>query len=309
MFKKYLLIVTTIIFSYFYTYSPNRHARRYTYIAKEDILNHMKFRHPENVSTALKSCTYQDIILENEFIEIVTITQNKSFQKPLSGGEFKPKHCLALIKTALIVPYRNRTSQLAIFINYMHFFLQKQNIHYRIFVANQNDTLPFNRAKMLNYGASLAMKLNYDCLVLHDVDLLPINVGNIYGCAKLPRHMSCNLDTFRYNLPYLSIFGGAISISTKQFKMVNGMSNSFYGWGGEDDDFYRRVNTSGLKPCRFDPEVNRYIMLSHKKQDANKNRFLLMKLAVRESENDGLNSLLHHWSIKLEDLYTYITVS
>lgn len=79
----------------------------------------------------------------------------------------------------------------------MHPFLQKQQLHYRIFIVDQNDTLPFNRAKMLNYGAKLAIKLKYDCLVLHDVDLIPINTGNIYGCTKMPRHMSSSLDTFR----------------------------------------------------------------------------------------------------------------
>lgn len=113
------------------------------------------------------------------------------------GGEFKPKDCEALIKSALIIPYRNRTEQLHIFLNYMHHFLQKQHIHYRIFIVDQNDTLPFNRAKMLNYGATLAINLNYDCLILHDIDLLPLNTGNIYGCTKSPRHMSSSLDTFR----------------------------------------------------------------------------------------------------------------
>lgn len=175
------------------------------------------------------------------------------------GGWFRPTECDPLVKAAIIVPYRNRTKQLKIFLNYMHYFLQKQHIEYRIIIVHQNDSLPFNRAKMINYGAKTAMNLKYDCLILHDIDLIPLNLGNIYGCVKNPRHMSSSLDTFRYffsftlklsyylykhiifryNLPYLTLFGGAISISSEHFMKVNGFSNMFYGWGGEDDDFYK----------------------------------------------------------------------
>jgi hypothetical protein len=47
-----------------------------------------------------------------------------------------------------------------------------------------------------------------------------------------------SLNIFR--LPYRTIFGGASSIKTNHFLKVNGMSNMFFGWGGEDDDFSRR---------------------------------------------------------------------
>lgn len=156
----------------------------------------------------------------------------------VSGGEYMPKNCIPLYKSAIIIPYRNRTSQLRIFLNYMHKYLQAQNLHYRIFVIDQNDNLPFNRARMLNYGAKVAISLGINCLILHDVDLLPINTGNLYACSKRPRHMSSSIDVFRYNLPYLSLFGGVVAIQSAHFQEINGMSNLFYGWGGEDDDFY-----------------------------------------------------------------------
>lgn len=79
----------------------------------------------------------------------------------------------------------------------MHYFLQQQSIQYRIFIVEQNNSLPFNRAHLLNVGAYEAMKLGYNCLILHDVDLLPLTLGNLYACSKFPRHMSSCLDTFR----------------------------------------------------------------------------------------------------------------
>lgn len=85
----------------------------------------------------------------------------------------------------------------------------------------------------------MAMSMNFTCLILHDVDLIPINSGNIYACSKSPRHMSSSIDVFRYNLPYNSLFGGAVAILSEHLVKINGLSNIFYGWGGEDDDFYK----------------------------------------------------------------------
>lgn len=80
----------------------------------------------------------------------------------------------------------------------MHYFLQEQNIHYKIFIVEQNNSHPFNRAKLLNFGAREAMMQGFNCLILHDVDLLPLSLGNIYACSKKPRHMSSSIDTFRF---------------------------------------------------------------------------------------------------------------
>lgn len=46
------------------------------------------------------------------------------------------------------------------------------------------------------------------------------------------------LHSFR--LPYDGIFGGVTSLTESQLKKVNGYSNDFWGWGGEDDDMHTR---------------------------------------------------------------------
>ncbi|CAG9840993.1 unnamed protein product [Diabrotica balteata] len=178
-------------------YFPSRHARHYSYIPLGDIKNELNLEWPQHVNYDLKNCSYENILRDNNEVDISTITEEKHFLKPLSGGEYIPNDCTPLEKSAIIVPYRDRTYQLNIFVNYMHWYLQHQQLHYRIFIVNQNDSLPFNRAKMLNYGAKLAIKMKYHCLILHDVDLIPINSRNIYACSKMPRHMSSSLDSFR----------------------------------------------------------------------------------------------------------------
>lgn len=45
---------------------------------------------------------------------------------------------------------------------------------------------------------------------------------------------------FSFRLPYPTIFGGAGSFTKHDFQLINGFSNQFWGWGGEDDDLYKR---------------------------------------------------------------------
>ncbi|XP_030761109.1 beta-1,4-N-acetylgalactosaminyltransferase bre-4 [Sitophilus oryzae] len=290
-------------------YFPARHARHYEYIPLKKVIQELTFvdgtPHSEN---HLRNCSYEDLILKSKEVPVSDITKPKKFELPLRGGEYIPRQCNSIIKTAIVVPYRNRSEQLQIFLNYMHSFLQQQSIHYKLFVVEQNNSLPFNRAQMINYGASVAISLNYPCLVLHDVDLIPLSTGNIYACSERPRHMSSSLDTFRYNLPYLTLFGGAIAILSQQYEEVNGMSNLFFGWGGEDDDFYTRLISHNLFPYRFDPEISRYSMLFHRKQPKNEERYETLKKSLKENKNDGLNNLHRKYYIVQEDLFTRIVV-
>jgi N-terminal domain of galactosyltransferase len=51
-----------------------------------------------------------------------------------------------------------------------------------------------------------------------------------------------------YRLPYTKLFGGVEAFKTEHFEQVNGFSNLFFGWGGEDDDLYQRYNFLVLAP-------------------------------------------------------------
>ena len=73
------------------------------------------------------------------------------------------------------------------------------------------------------------IKTGHQCFILHDVDLVPLNAQNLYACSKLPLHLSAYIDTFRFNLPYKTLFGGVIAISEEMYKDVNGFSNEYSG--------------------------------------------------------------------------------
>ena len=114
---------------------------------------------------------------------------------------------------------------------------------------------------------------------------------------------------FRYHLPYRRLFGGAIAVQRVHFTAVNGFANRFYGWGGEDDDFYNRVERKGLSIIRFDPQVATYVMLSHESLPPSDNRFLLLNEGLAISSEDGLSNLSYELiEKKVMPLYTLFKV-
>ncbi|KAG8549101.1 hypothetical protein GDO81_022710 [Engystomops pustulosus] len=116
------------------------------------------------------------------------------------GGFYSPRHCYGRYRTAVIIPHRNREAHLRTLLYYLHPFLQRQQLHYAIFVVHQTGNATFNRAKLLNIGVREALRYNdWDCLILHDVDLIPENDYNLYICDDYyPKHLSSAMDKFQY---------------------------------------------------------------------------------------------------------------
>jgi len=62
-------------------------------------------------------------------------------------------------------------------------------------------------------------------------------------------------------VPYTEIFGGVTAFKPEHFELVNGFSNRYYGWGGEDDDMYNRsVCCSASKCSYFFHQINSLII-------------------------------------------------
>ncbi|XP_066588833.1 beta-1,4-N-acetylgalactosaminyltransferase bre-4-like [Prorops nasuta] len=300
--------VTTILVL-FYCLHPARFASHYTFIKSENIFDEMEKPYsPRDNSCTISIGSRRTHLLypeEHPREDPVVMARRLGI---LPGGQWKPLNCHPLFNVAIILPYRNRQTQLSIFMNYIHPFLQAQNLEYRIFVIEQSPMREFNRAKLFNVGYAEATKINdFHCFIFQDIDLIPQNLDNIYACTKMPRHMSSSVNTFRYNLPYTGLFGGAIALTRKQFEKVNGFSNVFYGWGGEDDDFYSRLQARGLQITRFGPDVAQYYMLMHKKEPPSNTRLELLETGARRYDTDGISNLeykvLNH---KLRPLYSWI---
>ena len=61
-------------------------------------------------------------------------------------------------------------------------------------------------------------------------------------CENQYSFLIFELIVFICRLPYQGLFGGAGSFTREHFELINGFSNVFWGWGGEDDDLFQRYN-------------------------------------------------------------------
>ncbi|XP_046904355.1 beta-1,4-galactosyltransferase 1 [Hypomesus transpacificus] len=230
-----------------------------------------------------------------------------------TGGRFKPSNCIALQKVAIIIPFRNREEHLKFWLYYLHPILQRQQLDYGVYVINQDDNEVFNRAKLLNVGYAEALKeYDYGCFIFSDVDLIPMDDRNTYKCFSQPRHLSVSMDKFGFRLPYNQYFGGVSSMSKEQYLKINGFPNNYWGWGGEDDDIYNRLNIKGMSISRPSGPIGKCRMIRHErdaKNDPNPQRFDRIAHTRDTMQVDGINSLSYKVvRVEKEQLYTKISV-
>ncbi|XP_029658246.1 beta-1,4-galactosyltransferase 7-like [Octopus sinensis] len=151
-------------------------------------------------------------------------------------------------KLAIIVPFRDRFEELLDFVPYMGHYLNLQKVSHKIFVINQVDNFRFNRAALINVGY-LESKSECDYLAMHDVDLLPLNPNLSYAYpSKGPFHVAAPNLHPRYHYP--KFVGGILLLTCDDFQKTRGLSNRYWGWGQEDDEFYVRMRKAGLNISR-----------------------------------------------------------
>ncbi|CAL8102810.1 unnamed protein product [Orchesella dallaii] len=210
----------------------------------------------------------------------------------LPGGKWKPESCKARFHIALIIPYRYRWNHLKLLLSVLHPMLRRQEMSYQVFVAEQFGNYTFNKGALMNAAFLLAMNYSrsFDCVIFHDVDLLPETDRNIYGCANSPTHLSVSIDAYGYRLPYSKLVGGVFAISVSHFIQVNGYSNLYWGWGAEDDDMYKRLIANQLPLNRPRPDLAKYKMLQHGRRVPNQFINPLIRTARLRFPQDGLTT-------------------
>lgn len=175
-------------------------------------------------------------------------------------------------KAAVIVPYRDRPEQLALFIN--HMTLYKPDM--LILIVEQASPIEFNRGKLLNAGFITLLPLQLSHVIFHDVDKLPLQVD--YSCPDLPTQL-CSSE-----IQPTGYFGGVTSFTVQDFKKVGGFSNDFYS-RAEDNELFFRVKGLGMnihyKPGKFRD-------LPHPRSGPEFDQVLWIKAQQPRKPDDGL---------------------
>ena len=204
-------------------------------------------------------------------------------------------------RIAILVPFRNRTEQLNIFLPEIQAFLSAQDIDFRIVVAEQAGDAKFNRGSLLNIAFVEAFRNlhsdHYDCVVIHDVDLLPTMANNSYDCNRNMDvgaiQLSSAIDKYNWSLLQMSA-GGVNMIRSGIVLKANGFSNRFFGWGGEDNDFDERMKATGARMERLSASTGRYksIQAAHNRSPGEaEDRYTLLEYTNHLRQHEGMNSL------------------
>ncbi|XP_078489251.1 beta-1,4-galactosyltransferase 2-like [Ciona intestinalis] len=218
-----------------------------------------------------------------------------------AGGFYPgPSTCTPKATVAIIIPYRDRDVHLRFQLHYLLGILFRQQTRHVIIVAEQEGLDIFNKGQLMNTAFNYVMKelmLEVDCVFFHDVDSISEDDRTLYECRGNNEvvHLSHRMDKFNYRFCCGVTVGGVLGMLPAQFAKVNGFSNIYSGWGGEDDDMNARLTKlGGYKIYRPVDEYNRYAMVHHKRDADNPNndygRRLYLKWKQRQP-NDGLNSL------------------
>eukprot|EP00117_Sycon_ciliatum_P046435 scpid59199/ scgid0496/ Beta-1,4-N-acetylgalactosaminyltransferase bre-4; Bacillus thuringiensis toxin-resistant protein 4; Beta-4-GalNAcT len=204
-------------------------------------------------------------------------------------------------RVAVIVPYRNRSRQLHKFASSLREFLRGQRIVFEVFIVEQSFTSRFNRGALFNIGfvemnRGRPADKQFQCIVLHDVDLIPVAKRNTYDCMQTPNvwawQLSTAIDVYDWGLPFETTAGGVNMFISERYAQVNGFSNRYFGWGGEDDDLQKRIKVLGGYR-RLDKSIGRYVAQKSGHTVGRKNplRFQLLRVAERLAQHEGLPTI------------------
>ncbi|KAJ1123151.1 hypothetical protein NDU88_001624 [Pleurodeles waltl] len=250
-----------------------------------------------------------DVNMSEARMEDIQQLFSKDFIK--LGGHWKPSDCIPRWKVAILIPFRNRHEHLPVLFKHLIPMLQRQRLQFAFYVIEQTGNKPFNRAMLFNVGFIEAMKdLDWDCMIFHDVDHIPENDRNYYGCGEMPRHFAAKLDKYMYLLPYAEFFGGVSGLTVEQYRKINGFPNAFWGWGGEDDDLWNRVKYAGYSVTRPARDLGKYKSIPHHHRGEVQflGRYSLLRKSKERQSLDGLNNLNYFPNITFSALYKNITV-
>ncbi|BFZ13996.1 hypothetical protein BsWGS_17035 [Bradybaena similaris] len=231
------------------------------------------------------------------------------------GGRLRPPTCRPAQRTAVIIPFRDRHQHLYTLLGMLIPILQRQQTDVTFFVIEQTSEAQFNRAALQNIGFLEALKTTqFDCFIFQDVDLIPLNDRNLYRCGPQPKRFIANIRMGqKVQHMYQNYMGGVIAFTRDQYQTINGNSNLYFGWGGEDDELHQRIGNKNWTRILPEEDVGLYIMLDHERQETkhqNDQRFEILKSVNQRQDIEGLNTSKYKVnSIKRDQLFTWINVS
>lgn len=126
----------------------------------------------------------------------------------------------------------------------------------------ENNGHNFNKGQIYNAAFNYVRETyeNVDCVVLHDVDLVPVVNATYavseeavdYRCRIMPWHLTRKVLLLESNSERVYnqfLTGGILSMRIEHFIDVNGFSNKYFGWGAEGIYLLNSINSRANSIC------------------------------------------------------------
>jgi hypothetical protein len=145
------------------------------------------------------------------------------------------------MKLNVVMIIRDRDKELKLCTDALQKIFKDQNIDAMYTIAEQEQGAAFNRAKLLNVGFINAESNNFSSnYLLTDIDLWPNDSSTV-------DYRNIRHNVIRHPYGQDRGLGGFILMKSEVFKKLNGFSNKYWGWGGEDKDLQYRAKLLNIK--------------------------------------------------------------
>ncbi|VDK89051.1 unnamed protein product [Dibothriocephalus latus] len=224
-------------------------------------------------------------------------------------------------KVAIIVPYRGRMKHLFNFLIRMLPFLSKQRKQPVIILTEQEGDGAFNRAKLFNAAIKEIRESvpgdllhGIDCFILHDVDKVPTSPSILYECGQNVRQLVtvCRSKAHKGRL-YEAFLGGVTAFSWEHVKTINGASNLFTGWGGEDDELLVRLKLNNITVDRVkggEGVFDEFDANHAREKNSARYELIAEENVTARWKEDGLNQTRYELLSRIDyDLFVWLLVS
>lgn len=205
-------------------------------------------------------------------------------------------------KPIVICTYRDRFTHMQCLILYMRRFYPELQLA----IIEQDDILPWNKGLLYNAGYKELAK-DYDYLILHDIDFIPV-LGKVdYKYCTIPTMIAGEASQFNYKPPYKDFFGGVVVLSKEHYEAVNGFPNSLKGYGADDDIFQRSFVMKNIPTATKNGRFECFAHPRPKNQEDYEHNCRL--LAQGRDFKDGLSSAQYTVVSKIETNYIHLKIN
>src|SRR5690606_18509873 len=115
------------------------------------------------------------------------------------------------------------------------------------------------RGKLLNIGFVLAKREGFNSFIFHDVDLLPTDAIRQWYVQTPRKGSVAHIARCWNRYSGRTYLGGIVGFCREDFEALDGFPNTYWGWGGEDDELSARVREHKLNVIGPDRKLDKAI--------------------------------------------------